>query len=57
METGGGADKACSEDKNAAGGRGTAVGAGGGGKGLVNGGIVVVRIVPSGVAKLCTPKF
>ncbi|OWM64344.1 hypothetical protein CDL15_Pgr009267 [Punica granatum] len=33
MEIGGGADKACSEDKNAAGGRGTAVGAGGGGKG------------------------
>ncbi|PKI70491.1 hypothetical protein CRG98_009125 [Punica granatum] len=32
MEIGGGADKACSEDKNAAGRSGTAVGAGGCGK-------------------------
>ncbi|PKI32732.1 hypothetical protein CRG98_046877, partial [Punica granatum] len=33
METGGGADRMCSEDRKAAGGRGTAVGAGGGGYG------------------------
>ncbi|XP_031374108.1 uncharacterized protein LOC116188775 [Punica granatum] len=37
MEIGGGADRACSEDRNVAGGRGTAVGAGGGGNGLVKG--------------------
>ncbi|PKI61782.1 hypothetical protein CRG98_017832 [Punica granatum] len=35
MEIGGGADKACSEDKNVAGSR-TVAGGGGGGKGLVN---------------------
>ncbi|PKI58386.1 hypothetical protein CRG98_021204 [Punica granatum] len=37
MEIGGGADRACSEDKNVTGGRGTAVGAGGDGNGLVKG--------------------
>ncbi|PKI49218.1 hypothetical protein CRG98_030390 [Punica granatum] len=37
METGGGADRTCSEDRKAAGGRGTTVGAGGTGNGLVKG--------------------
>ncbi|OWM75314.1 hypothetical protein CDL15_Pgr012274 [Punica granatum] len=37
METGGGADRAWSEVRNAAGGRGTVVGVRGGGKGIVNG--------------------
>ncbi|PKI50973.1 hypothetical protein CRG98_028635 [Punica granatum] len=37
MEIGGGADRACSEDKNVADGRGTTVGAGGGRSGLVKG--------------------
>ncbi|PKI55770.1 hypothetical protein CRG98_023838 [Punica granatum] len=37
METGGGADKMCSEDRKVAGGRGTAAGAGGCGNGLVKG--------------------
>ncbi|PKI33360.1 hypothetical protein CRG98_046249 [Punica granatum] len=37
METGGGANKTCSEDRKVAGGRGTAMGAGGGGNWLVKG--------------------
>ncbi|OWM73914.1 hypothetical protein CDL15_Pgr008064 [Punica granatum] len=37
METGGGTDRAWSEVRNAACGRGTALGASGGGKGIVNG--------------------
>ncbi|PKI41908.1 hypothetical protein CRG98_037702 [Punica granatum] len=37
IETGGGADRMCSEDRKVAGGRETAVGAGGGGYRLVKG--------------------
>ncbi|OWM67444.1 hypothetical protein CDL15_Pgr027201 [Punica granatum] len=45
METGGGADRMCSADRKAAGGRGTTEGAGGGGNCLVKGWTVDVYSV------------